>query len=83
MIYRRLGQDEKAQADFNRAIEIANGELAANSNNWDALSDRDRTYRLMGEFELALADLNRALAIAPRTAWLEEERQKALQEISE
>lgn len=79
--YRQFQQDEAASADFNRALEIANEQLQNNPEDFWAIADRGLTYRLMGEFELAIADFDRALALAPGEAYIEEEREKALQGI--
>ncbi|MEM9213000.1 MAG: tetratricopeptide repeat protein [Cyanobacteria bacterium P01_F01_bin.150] len=73
---------QDAKADVVRTIHITIKEIEETLGGWDALIDRNTTY-LTGRFEDALADFDRALEIAPSTAWIEDEQEKALQEVDE
>ncbi|MDX2283128.1 MAG: tetratricopeptide repeat protein [Bacteroidia bacterium] len=54
-IFERMRKTDEALADYNRALELEPGHVAA-------LTDRTRLYELRGEYALALTDLDSLLA---------------------
>jgi tetratricopeptide (TPR) repeat protein len=67
-VYRLTGSLEQAVADFDRAVEAADGDYAY------AVASRGQCHAKLGRFEEALADLDRALELDPQWAWCWAER---------
>ena len=61
MAYGSMDEDDKAIADFGRAIAI-------DPNNADVYHNRGFTYSVLGEYAKAIADYDRAIAIDPNDA---------------
>ena len=60
--YRRMGRNEEALADFNRAIEHE-------PDNAVALASRGQVFRDLGRYEEALVDFNRGLELDSNLNW--------------
>ncbi|MFW6694448.1 tetratricopeptide repeat protein [Streptomyces sp. MAR4 CNX-425] len=72
--YRLTGAPERALADFDRAVEMTDGDYAY------AVASRGQCHAKLGRPEEALADLDRALEIDPQWAWCWGERGRMHQE---
>lgn len=66
--HRLTGAPEQALADFERAVDAADGDYPY------AIASRGQCHQALGRSEEALADLDRALEIDPQWAWCWVER---------
>ena len=61
-MYKSIGNDAAALADFNRAIELDDQDAPS-------IVGRGQTYRFMGNYAAALADFDHAIELAPKNDW--------------
>ncbi|MFW6722114.1 tetratricopeptide repeat protein [Streptomyces sp. MAR4 CNY-716] len=73
-VHRLTGALEQAVADFDKAVETADGDYPY------ALASRAQCYAKLGRTEEAMADLDRALELDPQWSWCWTERGRMHQE---
>ncbi|MDQ1639566.1 MAG: hypothetical protein QOF62_2905 [Pyrinomonadaceae bacterium] len=67
-IYHFFGDDDSANKEFDRAIELYGALIASNPKNTDAYNDRGSAYSNRGNLEKALEDYNQVIQSQPSDA---------------